>query len=244
MRSLIFASLLLCHCLQASFYDRSMEGRYWYDEKIKEEEDQTSTLTITEENAVEQLQILRQKVDTAKALAVLAPTRPHVRHYMTLQKHLMTSAETFSNVWEKILLEDAHLSGQLSNPTAEYATAARKAMQYEKIDATLEKHRSKHMLLFVYDSREKFSQIAGQMMTAFIEDTKWEVIGVSVDQGNLSEFPNSKIAADQGKAIGVAATPSYVIINKETEEVIHAGFGALSVSQLKENIYTQLKEVL
>jgi len=216
-----------------------MEGRYWYNVKTLEEEEETST--ITEENAVEQLKILRQKLDTAKALAVLVPSKPHVRHYMTLQKHLMTSAENFSNVWEKILLENAHLSGQLSNPTAQYAVNARKAMQYEEIDATLEEHRAKHMLLFIYDSREKFSQIAGQMMTVFIEDTKWEVVGVSIDQGNLPEFPNSKIAADQGKALGITATPSYVIVNKETEEVVHVGFGALSASQLKENIYTQLK---
>ena len=244
MRLLIFVSLFFCHLLQASFYDRAMEGRYWYDEKTSEDNSKTAKVVITEDNAVEELQLLRQKVDTAKALAVLAPNTSNVRHYMRLQKHLMTQAEKFSKTWEKILLEDATLSGQLSNPTAQYAVNARKEVQYEEIEATLEKHRDKHLLLFVYDSREKFSQIAGQMMTAFIEDTKWEAIGVSIDQGNLPEFPKSKIVADQGKTLGITATPSYVIVNKETEEVIQAGFGAISVSQLKENISAQLKEVL
>ena len=240
MRSLILlsSSLLLFSSLNASFYDRSMEGRYWYAEK---QEDRDTKAQITEENAVEELQLFRHRVDRAKALAVLAPTKDNVKHYMILQQQLVNHSENFSKTWEKLLLEEASLNGQLSNPTAQYAINARKDLEYEKIDTLLEENRTKLFLLFVYDSREKFSQIAGQMMKNFMEDTNWEVLGVSVDQGNLPEFPHSKIAADQGEALGITSTPSYVVINKEAEEVIHVGFGALSVSQLKENIYIQLK---
>lgn len=235
-------SFLRFSSLKASFYERAMEGRYWYDEKDpKKEEEQPH---ITEDNAIEELHNLRQKVDKAKALAVLVPSRVNVKHYMLLQQQLVKQSELFAKAWEKILLEDATLSGQLTNPTSQYAVNARKALQYQEINALLEKSKSKHILLFIYDSRETFSQIAGEMMTAFIEDTGWEVIAVSVDQGNLPQFPDSKIAADQGKALGIEATPSYVVINKQTEQVIHVGFGALSVSQLKENIYVQLKESL
>lgn len=242
MRFLRFLAIsFLCFSsLTASFYERAMEGRYWYDEKDQEKEE--TPIPITEENAIEELHFLRHKVDTAKALAVLVPTQTNVKHYMLLQQQLVKQSEVFAKTWEKILLEDATLSGQLTNPTAQYAVNARKALQYEEINTILEKSKSKHLLLFVYDSREKFSQIAGEMMIAFIEDTGWKVIGVSIDPGNLPEFPHSKIAADQGKALGITATPSYVVVNKETEEVIHVGFGALSVSQLKENIYIQLKE--
>ncbi len=217
-----------------------MEGRYWYNEKDGENELKDSP--ISKENALEELQNLRQKIDTAKALAVLVPTQINVKHYMLMQQQLVKQSEAFAKTWEKILLEDATLSGQLTNPTAQYAVNARKILQYEEINTILEREKAKHLLLFIYDSREKFSQIAGEMMIAFIEDTGWEVIGVSIDQGNLPEFPNSKIVADQGKALGITATPSYVVVNKETEEVTHVGFGALSVSQLKENIFIQLRE--
>ena len=47
MRSLIFVSLFFCHFLQASFYDRAMEGRYWYDEKTSEDDTQKPIVVIT-----------------------------------------------------------------------------------------------------------------------------------------------------------------------------------------------------
>lgn len=216
-----------------------MEGRYWYDEEENLEEEKP---VITKENAAEELIKVREKLDTAKALAILSPTKQNIRHYMILQKEVVENAENFSQVWAKIVLEDAVLNTQIKNPTAQYAINARKALEYETIEKTLLKNKNHHLLLFVYDSEQKFSQIAADMMKTFEKDTNWEVIGVSVDSKNLPEFPNSKISIDKGKTLGISTTPSYVLINKETEEIIHAGFGALSVSQLKENIFMQLKE--
>ena len=58
---------------------------------------------------------------------------------------------------------------------------------------------------------------------------------------DLPEFPNSKILADQGLSLGLKDTPAYIIGNLDNETIQHMGFGAISVSRLKENIYTQLK---
>ena len=43
-------------------------------------------------------------------------------------------------------------------------------LEYAHIDTLLQEKKSHFLLLFVYDSREVFSQIAGQMMLSFIED--------------------------------------------------------------------------
>ena len=96
MRSLIFLSIFFFNFLQASFYDRAMEGRYWYDEEESLEEEKP---VITKENAAEELIKVREKLDTAKALAILAPTKQNIRHYMILQKEVVENAENFSQVW-------------------------------------------------------------------------------------------------------------------------------------------------
>jgi conjugal transfer pilus assembly protein TraF len=228
--------------LNAGFYDRAMEGRYWYDERFNEEpEDSKENKNINEENALESLEELKQKFETIKALAVLQPNRENLLKYMTIQNELVINAEKFANVWQQILLENPMLNGELTNPTAQYGIQARKAAHYMEIEALLNSAREKHVLLFVYDSSNKLSQAAGEMVQNFVADTNWQIVPITVDGKDLPEFPNSKILADQGLALGLKDTPAYIVGNLDNETIQHVGFGAISVSRLKENIYTQLK---
>jgi len=228
--------------LNAGFYDRAMEGRYWYDERINDEaEISKENKNISEDNALEYLLELKQKFETTKALAVLQPNRENLLKYMTIQNKLVMNAEKFAKVWQQILLENPLLNDELTNPTAQYAIQARKAAQYMEIEAFLNSAREKHVLLFVYDSSKKLSQAAGEMVQDFAADTHWQIVPITVDGKDLSEFPNSKILADQGLALGLKDTPAYIIGNLDNETIQHVGFGAISVSRLKENIYIQLK---
>ena len=228
--------------LNAGFYDRAMEGRYWYDERFNDEiEELTTNKNISEANALEHLQELKQKFETTKALAVLQPNRKNLLKYMTIQNELVINAEKFAKVWQQILLENPLLNDELTNPTAQYAIHARKAEQYMEIEAALKESQENHALLFVYDSKNPLSQAAGEMVQDFAADTNWKIIPITVDGKDLPEFPNSKILADQGFALGLKETPAYIIGTLDEETIQHVGFGAISVSSLKENIYTQLK---
>lgn len=228
--------------LNAGFYDRAMEGRYWYDERLRDESEiSKDNKNISEENALEYLQELKQKFETTKALAVLQPNRENLLKYMTIQNELVMNAEKFAKVWQQILLENPLLNDELTNPTAQYAIQARKAAQYIEIEELLNNAREKHVLLFVYDSSKKLSQAAGEMVQDFAADTHWQIVPITVDGIDLIEFPNSKILADQGLSLGLKDTPAYIIGNLEEETIQHVGFGAISVSKLKKNIYTQLK---
>ena len=246
MLRLIFSiSILLSSSplfLNAGFYDRAMEGRYWYDERLRDEDKESmANKNISEENALEYLQELKQKFETTKALAVLQPNRENLLKYMTIQNELVINAEKFAKVWQQILLENPLLNDELTNPTAQYAIQARKAAQYMEIESVLKSAQEKHVLLFVYDSSKKLSQAAGEMVQDFAADTRWKIVPITVDGKDLPEFPNSKILADQGLALGLKDTPAYIIGNIDEETIQHVGFGAISVSKLKENIYRQLK---
>jgi conjugal transfer pilus assembly protein TraF len=246
MLRLIFSvSILLSSSplfLNAGFYDRAMEGRYWYDERLRDEaEEPMANKNISEDNALEYLQELKQNFEKKKALAVLQPTRENLLKYMTIQNELVINAEKFAKVWQQILLENPLLNDELTNPTAQYAIQARKTAQYTEIESVLKSAREKHVLLFVYDSSKKLSQAAGEMVQDFVADTHWKIVPITVDGKDLAEFPNSKILADQGLALGLKDTPAYIIGNIDEETIQHVGFGAISVSKLKENIYTQLK---
>ena len=222
------------------FYDRSMEGFYWYDDP-KLDEEEMSTDDISEENALIYLQEIKVKFESAKALAVLKPNRDNLLKYLTMQNALVENAEKFSKVWQQLLLEVPSLNGEIEHPTAQYAIESRKAHKYLEIEETLNKARENHVLMFVYDSTKNYSQIAGSMIEAFQADTGWTIVPITVDGNDLPGFPGSKVLADQGIALGLQDTPAYIIGNIPNETIKHVGFGAIAISKLKENIYKQLK---
>ena len=137
-----------------------MEGFYWYDEtenQFKEEEP-----IVTADNAQEELALLQQRFKTAIALALLSPTKKNVQEYMILQGKIVGMSDTFSEVWQKVLLENAALNGELKSPTAQFALEATKAMEYSNIEKCLKKNKYSWLLIFVYDSSQKYSQLAGR----------------------------------------------------------------------------------
>jgi conjugal transfer pilus assembly protein TraF len=226
--------------LHAGFYDRYMEGRYWYDEKQTEDAFEDESEVVTKENAQEQLSLLQEKYKTAIALALLNPSHSNVKQYMLVQQKIMNLSDEFSNTWQKVLLSEASLNGELDSPTAQFALDATKAMEYEKIEDCLKRHKAEWILIFVYDSTQKYSQLAGEMLESFQADTGWDIVPVTLDGNDLPQWPNSKLTKDQGATLGVEASPAYILVNKTTEEIKHAGYGAIAVSRLKQNIYMQL----
>jgi conjugal transfer pilus assembly protein TraF len=220
-----------------------MEGFYWYDDPQAEaKEDQQQQTLITADNAQEELALLQQRFKASIALALLSPTKKNVEDYMILQGKIVNLSDTFSEVWQQVILENASLNGELENPTAQFAIEATKAMEYTNTEECLKRNRDQWLLIFVYDSSQKYSQLSGEMMESFQADTGWEIVPVSLDGNDLPGWSNSKLTKDQGATLGIEASPAYILVNKETEEIKHAGYGAIAVSRLKSNIYMQLGE--
>ena len=242
-RLILVLAVTLSIGLHAGFYERYMEGRYWYNEpQTEESEDLQEQEVITKNNAQEQLSILQDKFKTSIALALLNPSKANVKQYMLLQQKIMNLSDEFSSIWQQVLLENAGLNGELDNPTAQFALDATKAMEYTAIEECLKKNKEEWLLIFVYDSTQKYSQLAGEMMESFQADTGWEIVPVTLDGKDLPGWPNSKLTKDQGATLGVEASPAYILVNKSTEEIKGAGYGAIAASRLKQNIYMQLKD--
>ncbi|NGX50737.1 MAG: hypothetical protein K1060chlam2_00587 [Chlamydiae bacterium] len=239
MRRLLIPCIIFLNVLHAGFYDRGLEGRYYYQERKEETEEKEE---ITKENALSQLRIFQEKFQAAKALAVMDPTYENITIYLRIQKQVVENSEKFAKIWEVILLEDAQLSDQLLNPTASFAVAARKNLAYQRIDQFIEKNKKDHLLLFVFDSTDPLSLIAAEMAKEFEEETTWKVIGVSLDGGSIPQFPSPRYSTDKGEALGVMVAPAFIVACPEKEYSEKVGFGAISISQLKENIYKQLSK--
>lgn len=239
MQIIFISCLLAISILQASFYDRGIEGRYYYQDLKKPPKEKEK---ITRENALQELNLFKERFETTKALAVMDPTYENIISYLKLQKQVVENSEKFSQIWETILLENALLNDQLLNPTASFAISARKNLEYQNIDNLIEILGKDHILLFVFNSKEPFSQITAEMAKEFEEETRWQVIGVSLDQGTLPQFPHPRYSTDQGQSLGVNGSPAFIVVNPKSDYSVQVGFGAISLSQLKENIYKQFSK--
>jgi len=170
----------------------------------------------------------------------MAPTYKNIQNYLKIQKQAVQNSEKFAKIWETIILENAYLSDQLKNPSASFAVTARKNLKYQRIDQFLEKHKKDHVLLFAFDSTDPFSSIAAEMVKEFEEETKWKVVGISLDGGVIPHFPTTRYSTDHGEVLGIESSTSFIVVNPEKDYSEKVGFGAISISQLKENIYKQL----
>ena len=232
----------LCFALPLSaiapFYKGALEGFYHYQEFDEEEEEEQQT----PEAVFEILQAFKQEAIARLHKAVVFPTKKNVIQFLEIQNTAIQNSEKFGEVWAQVILENAHLSGQLTNPTDSFAIKHRKWVEQEQIDALIREKGKSHVLLFFFDSKDHYSQAAAEMVKLFEEKCLWKVMGISLDGEALPEFPNPRYTKDQGKNLNIQAAPAYVVLNPQTEQAIHVGYGAISLSRLKENIFSQLKE--
>jgi len=236
--TLLLTFLLLASPLQAvpPFYERSLEGWYWYQEIGTDPEKRE----IPEEVALATLHTFKATFTRAVEVATAYPTRKNVKKVMELQQKSIQTAEKFAALWAQLLLANSHLNGQLDNPTSYYGIEAREKLEAQQIETLIAQEKEKYALLFFFDSQNPFSQAAAQMTKNFEENTGWQVLGISLDGGPLPQYPKPRRSTDGGKILGIDTAPAYLLLNAEKNLSFPVGFGAISVEQLKKNIYKQL----
>ena len=217
------------------FYDRYLEGWYWYQTLEGEKEEE-----VPEEVAVKILETYQQTFERALKVATASPTKKNIKAVMELQQKSAKNAEKFADVWGQILLENPELNGQLSNPTSYYGIATKEEVASQNIRNLILEAKETYTLLFFFKSNDPFSQAAAQMVRAFKENTGWNVVAISLDGGVLPEFPKPRFSKDEGKILGIDVAPAYMIVNPKENLSLPVGYGTISVQSLKQNIFDQL----
>ncbi|MCY3974446.1 MAG: conjugal transfer protein TraF [Simkaniaceae bacterium] len=238
------ACTVTCHDLRAedqpTFYERFMEGRYFYQEESEEEEKEREETKRIEDLIA--LQRFRQKFDEALGRAVVNPSRENLKRFIVLQARAIRKAETFQHLLSLIALSDPEFTGLPDNPVSEYGIEAKERLEVLEENRLLEKAKQRCALLFFFSGHNPLiAREAFNMIREFEKNTRWKVYPVSVDGVGLPEMTDVRFATGKTHAPRPDHTPAFVIMDTETKELLPAGFGLITVSSLKKNIALALR---
>lgn len=225
----------------AGFYEESGNQGFYFFEDPKEVEKSQKEKPKTPEEAAEIMAQQREELYKLRCLAILSPSRENMIRYIEEQNKILSLSENFAKEWQYLLLDLPELGDGFANPLAASGIEVRKKLEEANKKSVLDLLGEKYFLLLFANGGDPYSEQAGKIAKQFSSVTDWEIRTVSMNGLSLQDFPDFEKDKGLSQKYGVKNAPTFLIVNPETKEGFHVGVGALSATDLIDNIYKQAK---
>lgn len=234
------------------FYHKHAEGWFWYQDPPLLEQDDTKELkkpTETHkspetlaERAKRVLEAFKKQLEDAKTIALVEPTSKNVETYMRLQKEMVERSEHFSKTWQSVVLQNAELNPEVTNPTAQYARHVYNDQQQKTKEKTIAGLAKTHGLIYFFKADCPYCTGFAPIVKMFSEKYNWNVMAISVDGSTSELFPEARSDNGITAALHVQSLPALIAYNAETNDVIPISYAMTSMDQLENNIMALVGE--
>lgn len=231
------------------FIKRKAEGWFWYEDKeknknnknvpqpdqeYKQEQKQKYQKNMTPTEIINQN---KQVLEASLHRAILDPSYDNVKHYMELQKAVVARSEAFSEKWQEVVYKEPTLNEEVNYSTSHSAVPIHYAEQKEKKEQKLKEIAGDFGLLYFFKSDCPYCQRFSSLAKSFAEKYGFEILGVSLDENLIPEFPDSVPDNGVSKKLKITTYPTLVAVNERTEEMIPITYGYTSETDLENNLY-------
>jgi len=239
LRAINYLFLVLVIPFQAfsSWYDQKLEGWYYFQENLSSSDNDPP---LTPEQADALIAIESQKLKQQLALAIVAPTDRNVKTYIEAQRRWIQQSSLFAHTWGKTLLEYPELSEFLTTPTSSYGSLAKKTYDLAHRKDLLKILSKDYFLLFFFKSTDPYSENVAEVVQLFAITNNWKYKAVSLDEQGLPNLPAFETDKGISAHFGLQVTPSLFIVNPTDNQAYPVGAGLITVSEIEENIETQI----
>ncbi len=256
MRCFIMLSLLCLWSLPvtADYYKRHAEGYWWYQDSLPKEDETAPEQKAPEPSAsppaesepapfdpVKALEEFQQKLEHARAAAILNPSPENIQTYMELNNRALGHARNFANAAQQTIWTTPELDLSLRHPVYQQAVHAFKDERRELVDSFLFETAKSHGLFFFFEGSCPFCHKFAPILKFFAEFYGFEVIPVTLDGGALPDFPNPRQNNAAGLNLKVENVPALFLVNPTTREIQPVAYGFVSPEELRQRIYTLLR---
>jgi conjugal transfer pilus assembly protein TraF len=229
------------------YYKKQEEGRFWYKDEITEdpvENVETAPEEIkevkkpeNEKDPLVELKEYQEKLDRAKARAVLHPTSENIREYQELQQATLNRAGLFADVWRRNVWANPELDYSQTRPTATIANNTFKSNRRGDIKNSIKKVGSEYGIYFFFKSTCPYCHKFSPILQRFARENNVTVIPVSLDSGTLPGYENARHDVRVAKILGVSSVPAVFLVQPKQEKIIPVSNNLISLSELEERIY-------
>lgn len=242
-----FLLVLLIFAKFSCVYAANAIGWHWYNEiiaskekKLQKKEQPKKVLT-----AQEQMLMLRQMVEEAKAKAILYPSEENVHTYLQLQNYVVEKAAIFSRVWQKTLLDYPDVDYTILHPTENNAQHVVYEEEAVRENEAIASFRNKFGLFFFYRGNNPLDQELAPTISSFAKENHISLVSVAVDGKTLPNLPNSRQDSGQAAKLGVSYFPALILVDPINKVIKPLRYGFISQDELKRRflqVATDFKE--
>lgn len=219
------------------YYEAHAVGWHWYDDPEETKEIKKEKNTTEESDPTQVVSRIRKTIKQALDQAIVDPTTQNVERYITLQNEMSERANQFSNVWQKILLEEPALNYSLSHPTNNAALQVYHEQESKEKEQALAEFGKRSGLFFFYRSSCPYCQRFAPILKNFAEKYKIVVIPITLDGVSLPEYPHSRQDSGQAEKFQVKVSPSLFLVDPLTQKAIPLAYGLTSETELRDMLY-------
>jgi conjugal transfer pilus assembly protein TraF len=219
-------------CDTYTYFDDHEKGWHWYQqEPVKQDSAPEPVADPTEE-----MSAVRALIKKSLNQAILNPTQKNVQEYISLQNQMSDRSSQFSNVWQKVLLNNPDLNYSLIHPTNSIGSQVDTDTQHVKEDQAIAQLAKQTGLFFFYHSTCPYCQRFAPILKNFSDHYGITVIPITTDGISLPEFPNSKANAGQAEKFNVTVEPALFAVNPYTHKAYPVSYGLLTEDDLRKRI--------
>lgn len=194
------------------------------------------------ENPIEELKNYQKKLEEAKALAVMHPTKENIASYQYLQYEALERAQKFSTIWMENVFINPDLNYSLISPTSQNARhiylQEQNAKKTEKISALSKEYG----LFFLFKNGCAYCEAFAPIVKKFSEKYHWEVLAISEFGERNDLFKRNVKDNGLSQTWGVRTYPSLFAVNPKTGHVIPIAVGMISIEEMEDRIMTITQE--
>lgn len=223
------------------FFDRWREGWFWYEDPLRDRksEDKLRTPAASSvESASAQLARIQKDLEEAQAKAVLDPTEPNVRAWLSYNNWMQSSAARFGEVAQKVLWQSPALDNTVAQPVNHLALAQFRSDQSRERDDAMRALGTTHALVFFMKGDCPYCHKFAPILRDFAARVGLTVFPVSLDGGGLPEYPEPRVEHNAATRFGVEVVPAVFLVEPRSGERTPIAFGVVSAEELAERLYT------
>ena len=228
----------------AYFFEGHEEGWFWYEPSELAPQSQEvphalpAPLTL---NPTQAMQAYQAQVQDSLNLAILHPTEANLKAYARWYFRTMDKAQYFTDAYQRMLLKNPVFDYALDFPISAPAHQIYAKQQRLQNQEMIQNFAKEQGLFFFFSGACAYCKVFAPVVRAFAKQYGVSILAISMDGQGLSEFP--EFVTDQGAshALKVQRVPALLAINPKTNVVSPLATGAISQSQLEENILRVLK---
>lgn len=222
-----------------AFFGRHAEGWHWYQslsDSNVEEKNEKADLVLPLQTPTQAIENQRKALETTLHAAIIEPSRENIVAYIIAQKALMDQSQRFSESWQRIVMTTPALDETLVHPVDQNARHVYYGEKNKELTKRIKTLAQEYGLFFFFKGNCPYCHHFAPIVKHFAKKHGWSVLGISMDGGELADFPNAKRDNGMAARLQISHVPALIAFHSVSGKMIPLAYGMVSESEIEERI--------